>query len=72
MRAECERLQIPVNKKGINIKGKNTIGIRYDELEESLGRAPRMPPSMVPALPSQTPLDGAPSGGQEDPLQQGA
>ncbi|MFM9452359.1 hypothetical protein [Streptomyces europaeiscabiei] len=60
MRVECERLGIPVNKKGINIRNKNTIGVRYDELEKALGRTPRVPPSTVPDLTLQTPHEGTP------------
>ncbi|WP_406011606.1 hypothetical protein OG440_38850 (plasmid) [Streptomyces sp. NBC_00637] len=63
LRADCERLGIPVNKKGINIRNKNTIGVRYDELEKALGRTPRMPPSMVLALTPQTPHEGTPPEG---------
>ncbi|MFH0246020.1 hypothetical protein ACGRHY_27220 [Streptomyces sp. HK10] len=47
LRKECQRLGIPVNN-GINLRGKNTIGIRYDELSEHLGRSPRLPPELVP------------------------
>ncbi|MGW1976500.1 hypothetical protein [Streptomyces sp. NPDC001889] len=58
LRKECERLAIPVSK-GINIGGKNTIGIRYDELHQHLGRRPQIPPGMVPDhTPSTTPAAG--------------
>ncbi|WP_327359660.1 hypothetical protein [Streptomyces sp. NBC_01304] len=60
LRKEIERLNIPVSA-GINMNGRNTIGVRYDALEQALKRRPRVPPSEVPDLTPPAHRNGSPS-----------
>ncbi|MGW7201144.1 hypothetical protein [Streptomyces chryseus] len=54
LRRKCESLRIPVRTQ-MSIKGRNYYGVHVLDLEQSLGRAVRLPPQLIPDLTPNTP-----------------
>ncbi|MFD8887526.1 hypothetical protein ACFV0H_34310 [Streptomyces erythrochromogenes] len=49
LRRKCKSLGIPVRKQ-MGIRGRNYFGVHIEDFEQSLGRAVRVPPQLVPDL----------------------
>ncbi|MER6199845.1 hypothetical protein ABT234_21050 [Streptomyces sp. NPDC001586] len=49
LRRKCKALGIPVRKQ-MGIRGRNYFGVHIEDFEQSLGRAVRVPPQLVPDL----------------------
>lgn len=54
LRKKCKSLGIPVRKQ-MGIQGRNYFGVHVEDLEQSLGRAVRVPPQLVPDLTQNAP-----------------
>ncbi|MFD6968786.1 hypothetical protein [Streptomyces sp. NPDC059949] len=54
LRRKCKSLGIPVRTQ-MSIKGRNYYGVHIEDLEQSLGRAVRLPPQLIPDLTPNTP-----------------
>ncbi|MFI5825361.1 hypothetical protein ACIA8I_40860 [Streptomyces rishiriensis] len=54
LRQKCKSLGIPVRKQ-MGIRGRNYFGVHIEDFEQSLGRAVRVPPQLVPDLTANAP-----------------